>query len=292
MLNNTTRLLPSLVYIQTNLAENLSLEQVAQQADISPFHFHRLFHDSIGETLKQYTMRLRLERAAYELRLREDSILDIALNCGFQSHETFSRAFKRHFDRTPRQFRKGNESQLQTPDDGEHGRLLNHMTETYYLSKVSIQQRTQIQVAFLRHVGDYVNADTNMFDKLIDWAKANEVYNGSNLLIGVGHDSPDITPVEKLRFDACLEVFEQIRPFSPFGYQIIPGGTFGIADYTGPFGPTMYQAYVDIFTQLASMENIEIIGLPVIEIYHTTKINPDYALNHLEICIPVRKKVG
>lgn len=292
MIENTTRLLPTLVYIQTNLAENLSLEAVAQQADMSPFHFHRLFHNSIGETLKQYTMRLRLERAAYELRLREDSILDIALNCGFQSHETFTRAFRRHFERTPRQFRKGNGNRAHLADDSEHGRLLNHMTQTYHLSKVSIQQRTPIQVAFLRHIGDYVNVDMSVYDKLVDWAQTNGAYTGRNLIIGVGHDSPDITPVEKLRFDACLEVFAQIRPFSPIGYQIIPGGTFGIADYTGPFGPTMYQAYIDIFTQLAQQKNIEIIGLPVIEIYHTTKINPDYALNHVEICVPVKKVVS
>ncbi|MCA9927299.1 MAG: AraC family transcriptional regulator [Anaerolineales bacterium] len=292
-MENSVRLLPILVHIQTHLAENLSLDIVAQLADLSPFHFHRLFQESIGETLKQYTERLRLERAAYLLRLRDETILDVALNCGFQSHETFTRAFKRHFNTTPRRFRQGNGRLLTSKtDSGVNGHLLNHMTQTYQLSKVTIQKRAAIQVAFLRHVGDYVNVSTGLYDRLTTWAKAYGAFTGQNLLLGIGHDSPGITPTGKLRFDACIELFKPIQPTTPIGYQIIPGGTFGIADYTGPLGPTMYQAYVDIFTQLTNMKNIEIIGLPVIEIYHTTQINPDYALNHVEICIPVKKKVG
>jgi hypothetical protein len=49
---------------------------------------------------------------------------------------------------------------------------------------------------------------------------------------------------------------------------------------------------MQIFEAMMGMNNIEIIGLPAIEIYRTTNINPDYALNHTEILIPVRPLGG
>src|SRR6185295_8417384 len=104
--NDIERLLPVLVHIQTNLDQDLSLEALANRAGLSPFHFHRLFRSAIGETLKQYTQRLRLERAAGRLVINDATILDVALDSGFQSHETFSRQFKRRFQVTPKSYRR------------------------------------------------------------------------------------------------------------------------------------------------------------------------------------------
>ena len=58
-----------------------------------------------GETPKQYTQRLRLERAASRLLLNDDSVLTVALDAGFNSHEVFTRAFRRYFGRTPVAYR-------------------------------------------------------------------------------------------------------------------------------------------------------------------------------------------
>ena len=77
-------ILPVLIYIQTHLDGDLSLETTAGQVGISPFYFHRLFQQFTGETLKKYTQRLRLERAAFELKIREASILDVALSTGYR----------------------------------------------------------------------------------------------------------------------------------------------------------------------------------------------------------------
>ena len=61
--NEIERLLPVLVHIQANLDQDLSLEVLAKRVRLSQFHFHRLFRSAVGETLKQYTQRLRLERS-------------------------------------------------------------------------------------------------------------------------------------------------------------------------------------------------------------------------------------
>lgn len=60
-------LISTLVYIQTHLQEEISLEELAGWVGFSPFHFHRVFTEFVGESVKEYMRRLRLERSAYRL---------------------------------------------------------------------------------------------------------------------------------------------------------------------------------------------------------------------------------
>src|SRR5580698_7634668 len=96
---------PVLAFASGHLDEDLSLEALAGQAGLSAFHLHRMFSAAAGETPKQFTLRLRLGRAAAMLLTTEDSVLDIALGCGFQSHEAFCRAFRKRFQMTPSDYR-------------------------------------------------------------------------------------------------------------------------------------------------------------------------------------------
>ena len=91
------RIQPALAYAASHLDEDVSLVALARQTGLSVYHLQRAFSTVAGETPKQFTLRLRLGRAAAMLLTRADSVLDIALNCGFQSHEVFSRAFRRRF---------------------------------------------------------------------------------------------------------------------------------------------------------------------------------------------------
>ena len=100
------RVQPALAFAAAHLDDDLSLALLAKQAGLSPFHLHRVFSAAAGETPKQYTLRLRLGRAAVMLLTAGDSVLDIALSCGFQSHEAFTRAFRRRFGMTPSAYRE------------------------------------------------------------------------------------------------------------------------------------------------------------------------------------------
>jgi transcriptional regulator GlxA family with amidase domain len=64
-----------------------------------------MFASVARETPKAYRLRLRLSRCAVLLLTSDRTVLDIALSCGFQSHESFTRAFGRHFGMTPRAYR-------------------------------------------------------------------------------------------------------------------------------------------------------------------------------------------
>jgi AraC family transcriptional regulator len=96
-------------YLRANLDRQVKLQELAKVACFSEFHFHRIFGAVSGETLNDFTNRLRLEKAARLLRYSDHSLTDIALDCGFSSSATFSRAFRSGFDTSPSQFRKSGE---------------------------------------------------------------------------------------------------------------------------------------------------------------------------------------
>jgi transcriptional regulator GlxA family with amidase domain len=79
-----------LAHIQAHLDEDLSLDVLSLKAPLSPAHFQRTFQALVGETPKNYVARLRL-------LIHDVTLLDITLDCGFQNHETFTRAFRRRF---------------------------------------------------------------------------------------------------------------------------------------------------------------------------------------------------
>jgi AraC family transcriptional regulator len=289
-LHTLTRTLPVLVHIQTHLEGDLSLDRLADRASLSPYHFQRVFQSVVGESPKQYTLRLRLERAAFQLKIRQATILEIALAAGFRSHETFSRAFRRRFDMSPKEFRRGQ----QAAGDGENKAArdpLNRHTSGYQISSTTLQRIRPIPVAFLRNLGPYREVDVRLYERLLAWAGVMGWRHGVDWLVGVGHDDPSITPPEKLRFDACLPVPEPFHSDGDVGFQVVPGGYYAVTSYVGPYGATLEAAYSEIFAQAARIKGIEIVGLPLVEIYRTTTINPTYALNHTDVLIPVDKKI-
>ena len=113
-----------LAYLEAHLEGDVSLTALANRAGLSRFHLHRLFAKAVGETTAQFALRLRLGRAALLLLTSGDSVLDVALSCGFQSHEVFCRAFRRRFHMTPRDYRKrGFAQRLKTSQVKDHVRL-------------------------------------------------------------------------------------------------------------------------------------------------------------------------
>lgn len=94
-----------IAYTAAHLDEDVSLSALARHAGLSRFHLHRIVSGVTRETPKQLTLRLRLARAAVLLLTSDDSVLDVALACGFQSHEVFCRAFRRRFGIAPRNYR-------------------------------------------------------------------------------------------------------------------------------------------------------------------------------------------
>lgn len=95
-------------YMEEHLLEEISIEDIAKQANVSEFHFQRIFSVLTDITVGEYLRRRRLTLAAQELSTTESKIIDIALKYGYDTPESFSKAFRRQHGITPTQARNYN----------------------------------------------------------------------------------------------------------------------------------------------------------------------------------------
>ncbi len=93
-------------YIERNLDSSLNLRILAEVANFSPYHFHRIFGSITGEPLSRFISRVRLEKAALSLcDNSRKTITEIALDTGFSGSAAFSRSFRDFFGVSPSEWR-------------------------------------------------------------------------------------------------------------------------------------------------------------------------------------------
>ena len=229
------RILRVLTHIQEHLDEALDLEELARVACFSSFHFHRVFAAMTGETIADHVRRLRLERAAMELRSGAKQVIQVALDAGYEAHEAFTRAFKAAYGVSPAEFRRatGPIAILAAPS-GVHFRPgvplttfnTNHITTK--IMKVITKKIKPMRVAYLRHVGPYEDTNQTWID-LMARLSADKQIRKRSVFIGIGHDNPAVTPAAELRYDACITVDGEYEPKKPVELQTIDGGDYAVA---------------------------------------------------------------
>ena len=103
------RFFKSIEYIEQHLYDKISVHEIAAASHYSTYHYSRVFKALVGDTPKEYLRKRRLTLAAKRLLTEEVGILELAIDCQFDSQEAFTRAFKALFNMTPAQYRKINE---------------------------------------------------------------------------------------------------------------------------------------------------------------------------------------
>jgi len=285
-------LLPVLVRIQAGLDTDLSAAALAERSGMSESTLHRRIVEATGETPRRHIERLRLERAASGLLLRKSTILDVALDNGFASHEVFARAFRRHFGVPPRDYR----DRRRAGGLGNHDRQpgISESAEGISLSSTRLTEIRPVEIAFLRHIGPYHEVDGNSWAYIRD--RLRELgFTGDGLPLGISHDAPDITPPERLRFDAGWTIDGSLPPESGLGQQTIAGGTYAVTTYVGPFG-LLGQAYGVISERLMRHADTLTFGAGdfrgSVEWYRTGSIDAETYLNQIDISFPVTAPAG
>ncbi|MCC7117613.1 MAG: AraC family transcriptional regulator [Anaerolineales bacterium] len=296
-------LLSTLLHIQTHLEEDLKLDALSERVGFSAYHFHRLFREIIGEPVKEYIRRLRLERAAYRLKISEENILRIALDSGFKTHESFTRAFERQFGIVPNEFRNNflrasreRKKQIQPKYLAEYnlkdssGLLLNQST----LKQVRVEQVRSIIVGFVRHVGPYDtllekgSSMSVLWDELFQWGNANKLVNADSLLIGIPQDDPSVTPLEKQRFDVCIQIPEFRNPSGHIGCQTIAAGLFGVGRHYGSFD-NLVETYTYIYDSLVTTGTYRMRQGTPFEVYSYSLVRDDIRIHFTDVYLPVEK---
>jgi AraC family transcriptional regulator len=96
----------SVSFIENSLTDALSVGELADQSFFSRTHYQRLFREVMGEPVMEYIKKRRLQQACKTLEKSGVSVLDVAVACGYDSYEGFSRAFKAYFGMPPSLYRK------------------------------------------------------------------------------------------------------------------------------------------------------------------------------------------
>lgn len=105
-MNSTKLINHAIEFIEINLYESITASDVAKSVSYSYFHFHRYFYSVMGETIGNYIRSRRLTQAAHDLNHSKKSILEISFSLGFETAESFTRAFKKRYFITPSAYRK------------------------------------------------------------------------------------------------------------------------------------------------------------------------------------------
>ena len=110
MTNNIKVIKQVIGYIEENLdKEKLDLDSISKEVNYSKYHLHRMFSFVSGLTVHEYIIRRRLTKAAALLVNTDKPIIDIALNAGYESQRSFSKAFKNLYGQTPKVYRNNKE---------------------------------------------------------------------------------------------------------------------------------------------------------------------------------------
>lgn len=285
---NWSTLTQVLVAIQSSLDGDVSLPTLARMAGVSPWQLQRAFTAALGESPRACVERLRLERAAFRMLVQDASLLDIALDCGFQSAETFTRAFRRRYGQPPQTWRRQRWTHLATATERETDATV--ATSAFGLSGTRLVHLHSLHLATVRHLGPYEDVPESLFDTLADWADRRQLP-APRLWLGIGHDAPSTTPAAQRRFDAALVVGAAFASDGDVVHRVLPGGSFALTTHVGDYA-SLPLAYAQILPRLLANRDWTVVGLPAVEFYHCARMSVHAALNHTDICLPIALRQG
>lgn len=215
---HVARINNAILYIEKNLSEKLVLNDIAKKAYFSPFHFHRVFSLVVGETVNNFIIRKRIEKAAsFLMHQKETPITEISTILGFASLSSFSRTFKKFYGISPLEFKELSPNKFSKicKTESKKGQVIisfeqyicniNNSIKWFKMNaKVTVQNVKEIQMAYISHIGEMDKIGAS-FNRLIQWATPKGLMNQDNLrLLSVYHDSPKITSPDAIRMSAAI----------------------------------------------------------------------------------------
>jgi len=205
---------------------NLTLEHLSQVAASSKFHFQRQFSAQFGISVAHYIQLGRLKRAGYLLAFRsQKSVLDVALDSGYQSPESFARIFKQHSSQSPSEFRKQPawpawQSALQPLNTLRSMLIVPHIN----LADVTIIDVPATRIAVLAHHGD-PSLLGDSIRRFITWRKQHGLPPARHATYNLLYNDPKTTPAADFRLDLCVATDQTIQPNDDGIYaSTIPAG--------------------------------------------------------------------
>jgi AraC family transcriptional regulator len=220
-------------FIEANLDIDLDIEKLCQLAYLSKYHFHRQCSVFFGMPIMSIVKILRLKRAAYQLAYRNEKIVNIALANGYESHEGFSRAFKKNFNQSPSDFRRSPDWTLwhtkYEPILNLRIKIMNNNVN--FETKIVDFPKTLIATIEHRAAPNLIGITIKKF---IEWRKENQLPPSKSKTFNLVYDDPNITAPENYRFDVCCSIDHAIEE-NTYGIvnKVIPAGKCAVVRHIG-----------------------------------------------------------
>ena len=227
-------------YISQHLEQNPTLDEVAELAALSSFHFHRIFKATAGETLANFTRRLRLERAAGRLLSSPSTdITTLAMMYGFSSAQNFAKAFRQHFATTPSAYRlqakqKSKIGKARSGEDDYDCQVLSWGAgpeQSNLLQSVRIEKVAAFQVIYMRQLGSYGRERCEQTHRdLLSLLGHSEESTPAGTL-SLYWDDPEITEQAHCRTDVCIVLDGPMPANRWLATQLIAAGRYLVCSF-------------------------------------------------------------
>ncbi len=277
------RIQKALIFIQENLDKPLTLKEVAKAASFSEYHFHRIFSAAMEETPGEYITRKKLERAANKLAYSSrTSVSQVAIEFGYSSVSSFSKAFKQWFGIRPSAVSEvkkkldaqGGKLQIlyekaldvgqlfvapEEPERSKRFKELDSRVEVRSVSGFSVHCLSSpygYDIASIR--ATWMELTERLEDAGIEMARCE--------LFAISHDHPGLTAVNRCRYDACVLLPQDQRAALSLPVSDVPSGRYAIFRVEGP-ETSILEQYLEFYTVWMAGSDYEPDNFPVLEHY-------------------------
>ena len=276
-------------FIESNLDRDIELSAVAKAAGLSQWYFQRIFKALTNETVKTYIRSRRFANTLDALLIKDTKIIDIALAAGYESQESFTRAFKTAFNLTPNEYRKLGENQLFLKKIEINCDYLRHINQNISLEPDVYQQKKLTLVGLKTYFYSVDSAKNNIAEKLIplwdDFLKCADKIKNATPGIYYGAIQPISAESEQLVYYAAVAVdAEQSHP-EAFDVIEIPASQYAKFTHCGAMSD-MNNTVNYIYSNWLLNSNYRHTMAPDLEIYDE-RYHPTSEKSIVQYAIPI-----
>lgn len=219
--------------------DDWTTQTLAGLAGISAFHFHRVFRALTGETMFAFLQRRRLLRAIELMHEGRFTLTEIALECGFDSGSSLSRAFRKHFHCSPSQFRQRHSPPLlppARPRSHQKNALPVEFRETRARTALIVERQGMVEQNFNQAAAAAFRVLVGEIKRVNGWHALRECF-------AMCPDEASMVPDAEARYQAGF-FYEGALP--TLGTEVqrvtIPGGSWAVALHQGSY-ETLWQSW-------------------------------------------------
>lgn len=272
-------------YMEDHLLEDISIEEIANQAKASPFHFQRTFSILTDITVGEYLRRRRLTLAAEELLRTNTKIIELACKYGYDTPEAFTKAFRKQHGVTPSEVRKGM-GKLQS-----YSRLVIQVSLKGAIPvKYRIIEKEPFKVVGVKRQFSSVNEEHLAGIPRL-WDEVNSDGTCDSLIPHMNGEIKGILGVcvsgaLANSIDYWVAVEHDGEFTGPFASLDIPGSRWAVFEVHGAMPHAMQDAWKKIYSEWFPSSGYEYAGTAELEVYAAgDPSDPNY---YSEIWIPIK----